>query len=61
MDQTYWIHKHLSQIPIDYIRSYMTSIGMKGNLTIIISRFCFFSLGQTMSVSSTSVSRERFD
>jgi len=31
MDQTYWIHKHLSQIPIDYIRSYMVSIGKKEN------------------------------
>ncbi|CAF4941260.1 unnamed protein product, partial [Rotaria sp. Silwood1] len=27
IDQTYWIHQHLSQIPIDYIRSYMASIG----------------------------------
>ncbi|CAF3183154.1 unnamed protein product [Rotaria sp. Silwood2] len=27
IDQTFWIHQHLSQIPIDYIRSYMASIG----------------------------------
>jgi len=31
MDQTYWIHQHLSQIPVDYIRSYMISIGMEEN------------------------------
>ncbi|CAF1412778.1 unnamed protein product [Rotaria sordida] len=27
IDQTFWIHQHLSQIPIDYIRSYIASIG----------------------------------
>ncbi|UJR29109.1 hypothetical protein I4U23_010323 [Adineta vaga] len=30
-DQTYWIYQHLSQIPIEYIRSYMTSAGIKDN------------------------------
>ncbi|CAF3172330.1 unnamed protein product [Rotaria socialis] len=27
IDQTFWIHQHLSQFPVDYIRSYMASIG----------------------------------
>ncbi|CAF0854976.1 unnamed protein product [Adineta ricciae] len=31
MDQTSWIHQHLSQIPIEYIRSYMASIGAQEN------------------------------
>jgi hypothetical protein len=55
MGQTDWIHQYLSQIPIDYIRSYMTSIGKKENQTKIISIVWFFFLDQPISVSSTSV------
>jgi hypothetical protein len=31
VDQTYWIYQHLLKIPIDYIRSYIASIGIKQN------------------------------
>lgn len=39
MDQTFTIHRHLSQIPIDYIRSYLISIGMQQTMNSIVIRF----------------------
>ncbi|CAF1219451.1 unnamed protein product [Adineta steineri] len=36
MDQTYWIHQHLSQIPIDYIHSYLTSIGQSTSVSNVL-------------------------
>jgi hypothetical protein len=55
------IHQHLSQIPIDYIRSYLISIGMIENKIEIIYCLVFSSLGQPIPGSSSSVCKKDFN
>ena len=51
-DQAFWIHQHLSQIPIDYICSYMASIGNTQNLMFFFLLFTFFHWSTYVCVKS---------
>ena len=53
-DQTFWIHQHLSQIPIDYIRSYMASIGKTQHPKFLFVLFSFSTRSTYFCIKSVS-------